>query len=232
MNVYALTPTGSRPEGLALLGEYLNAQTYTGMLTWVIVDDCDPVTRVPRMQANIEVKMIRPDWRWIPGQNTQSACMAAGLSLPGFEDAVIILEDDDVYLPDHISNVLSWLKRADLVGERDSCYYNVATGRWRVIPGKYHASMSSVACKGWATDHLLRLCQGGGKMLDMRLWRTFDGSKALLNTHNVIGIKGLPGRPGIGVGHRNRFGTPDINNTLQTWIGDYACNYDIFRRAA
>jgi len=232
MNVYALTPTGMRPEGLALLSEYLNAQTYQGPLTWIIVDDCDPGTREPCMRDGIAVHTIRPEWRWQSGDNTQAACMAAGLTLPGVDDAIVILEDDDVYLPDHVLNVLDGLKRADLVGERDSCYYNVATGRWRVLGGKYHASMCSVGCKGWATDHLLRLCQGGGSMLDMRLWRTFDGSKKLFKSHNVIGIKGLPGRPGIGVGHRNRFGQPDTNNTLRTWIGDYANNYDIFRRAA
>ncbi len=233
MNVYALTPTGMRPEGLALLGEYLNAQTYKGTLTWVIVDDCDPGTRVPRMRKGITVDVVRPGWRWQPGENTQARCMALGLAgRVGINDAVIILEDDDVYLPEHVSNMLFWLEKADLVGERDSWYYNVTTGRWRILPGKFHASLCSVACKGQATDHLLRLCQGGGKMLDMRLWRTFAGPKKLLDSHNVIGIKGLPGRPGIGVGHRDRFGSIDVNNTLQTWIGDYADNYSIFGRAA
>jgi len=232
MTVYALTPTGMRPEGLALLGEYLSAQTYSGPLAWIIVDDCDPGTRVPRMRADITVELVRPGWRWEPGMNTQAACMAAGLALPGFDDAVIIMEDDDVYLPDHASNVLGSLKDVDLVGERDSCYYNVATGRWRTLPGRYHASMCSVACKGKATEHLLRLCEAGGKMLDARLWQAFDGTKRLLDSRNVIGIKGLPGRPGIGVGHRVNFGKPDRDDRLHVWAGDYANNYDIFRRAA
>lgn len=233
MHVHILTPTGMRPEGLALLGEYLNAQTYEGPLIWTIVDDCDPSTRIPRMRKGITVNVIRPGWRWQPGKNTQARCMALGLiGLVGLNDAVIILEDDDVYLPEHVSNVLSWLERVDLVGERDSCYYNVATRRWRVLPGKYHASMCSVACKGRATDLLLKLCQTGSKMLDMRLWRTFDGLKELLDSHNVVGIKGLPGRPGIGVGHRNGFGTVDTDDHLRIWAGGYADNYDIFRRAA
>jgi hypothetical protein len=231
-NYFAITPTGCRPEGLALLAEYLDAQTHPGPLIWIVVDDCDPPTRVPRTRAGITVELVRPDWRWEPGENTQARCMAEGLKWVGFEDRVMVLEDDDIYLPGHVSNVLSWLERAELVGERDSRYYNVATSRWRVLPGKYHASMCSVACKGAATDHLLQLCQGGGKMLDMRLWRTFNGPKKLLDTHNVIGIKGLPGRPGIGVGHRRNFGTPDMDDHLRVWAGEYADNYDIFRRAA
>jgi hypothetical protein len=158
--------------------------------------------------------------------------LVEGLALAGFEDRVVILEDDDVYLPGHVLNVLSALEGADLVGERESRYFNVASGRWRVLPGTYHASLCSVGTKGPATERLRELCRGGGRMLDMRLWRSFTGPKALLETHNVVGIKGLPGRPGIGVGHRDGFGTLDNGSKLQTWVGDYAQNYEIFRRAA
>ena len=231
-NYFAITPTGCRPEGLSLLGEYLDTQTVSAPVIWIIVDDCDPQTRVPRTRAGITVELVRPDWRWKPGQNTQAACMAEGLKLVGFEDRVVVLEDDDVYLPEHVGNVLRSLERVDLVGERDSRYFNVATGRWRVLPGRYHASMASVGTKGRATAYLQEVCEAGGKMLDAKLWRSFAGSKLLLDTHNVVGIKGLPGRPGIGIGHRDNFGSPDANGTLRTWIGDYADNYEIFRRAA
>lgn len=230
--VFAITPTGCRPEGLALLGEYLTAQTYSGPLIWVVVDDCDPPTRIPFTRPGIEVQVIRPPWRWKPGKNTQAECLASGLFLPGPEDRVLILEDDDVYLPAHVSTVLRGLERVDLVGERESRYYNVTTSRSRVLRGKYHASLCSVGTKGSATELLLNVCAAGGSMIDMKLWRGFAGAKELLNTHNVIGIKGLPGRPGIGVGHRDRFGTPDTNGVLRQWAGEYAENYDIFRRAA
>jgi len=231
-NYFAITPTGCRPEGLSLLGEYLDAQTISDPVIWVIVDDCDPPTRVPRTRAGITVELVRPEWRWEPGQNTQAECMAEGLKLAESGDRVMVLEDDDVYLPGHVLNVLSALEGADLVGERDSRYFNVATRRWRVLPGRYHTSMCSVGIKGAAIDHLAELCRRGGKMLDTRLWRSFPGSKVLLDTHNVVGIKGLPGRPGIGVGHRDNFGTPDTTDKLNDWIGDYADNYEIFRRAA
>ncbi len=91
MNVYVLTPTGARPEGLALLGEYLNAQTYEGPLTWVVVDDCDPATRIPTMRRGVDIVVVRPDWRWAPGMNTQAACMGRGLEeVP--EDAVLFVQ--------------------------------------------------------------------------------------------------------------------------------------------
>ena len=233
MNVYVLTPTGARPEGLALLGEYLNAQTYEGPLTWVVVDDCDPATRIPTMRQGVDIIVVRPDWRWAPGMNTQAACMGRGLKeVP--EDAVLfVMEDDDAYLPLYIATMLRAIENKELVGEADARYYNVVTDHWRVLKGKIHSSMASTVCRGKALALLKTLCNGSVcRMLDFTLWRQFTGDKWLILTHNVVGIKGLPGRPGIGVGHRRNFGTMDAGNVLEGWINGYADNYCIFRGAA
>lgn len=231
MNIYALTPTGMRPEGLALLGEYLNAQTYRGPLTWVIVDDCDPATRIPTMREGIRVLFEYPVWTWRPGMNTQSACMWEGLGHVPDDATLFVLEDDDVYLPNYMNAMLA--QSAELIGERDARYYNVASNRWRVLPGKVHSSLASTVCRGQALQLLRDICKNVNQTrLDFNLWKTFDGPKMLLSEHNVVGIKGLPGRPGIGVGHRKSFGSVDIDNRLRQWIGDYANNYEIFRAAA
>lgn len=229
MNLHILTPTGLRPQGLALLGEYLNAQTYTGPLTWVIVDDCDPVSRVPTVRDGITVEHVRPHWRWKPGDNTQAACMRAGLAKVPEDAALMIMEDDDIYLPKHIESSLRALERFELVGEIDSRYYNVATQHWQVLKGRFHASMASVACQGAALETLREVCATNKTMLDVILWKTFKGKKCLRTSSNVVGVKGMPGRPGIGVGHRVRFGKPDIGDKLGQWTGSYADNYDIFK---
>jgi hypothetical protein len=229
--IYAVTPTGSRPEGMALLGEYINAQNYRGDITWIVVDDCDPATPLPTMRKGIDVVSIRPNWRWKPGDNTQVKSMAAGLDLVPEDATLFIFEDDDIYLPNYVTTMLA--QSAELVGERDARYYNVASGQWRVLRGKFHASLASTVCSGSALTLLKKLCASGmKKMLDVNLWKTFDGSKMLLSEHNVVGIKGLPGRPGIGVGHRRNFGSVDIDDRLRVWAKDYADNYEIFREAA
>ena len=233
MKVFAITPTGLRPQGLALLAEYINAQTYTGNMTWIVVDDCDPETRIPTMRKGIQVVSIRPDWRWKPGMNTHAANMSAGLDIVPEEATLFCWEDDDIYLPDYIVTMLAAIKNHELIGERDSRYYNVATGKFRVLKGNYHASLASTVCRGDALKALKELCATKiQKMLDVTLWKTFEGKKKLLSTHNVVGIKGLPGRAGIGIGHRSHFGSIDIDNTLRRWAGDYADNYSVFRRAA
>ena len=232
MNVYALTPTGARPEGLALLGEYLDAQTYQGPLTWVIVDDCDPATRVPTVREGINIVTVRPDWSWQLGMNTQVDCMRVGLQEVPDDAVLFVLEDDDVYLPEYVATALTVLDRAELVGEIDARYYNIATEHWRILKGKFHSSLAATSCHGGALTLLRELCSNGTrKMLDVNLWRTFKGEKRLMLTHNVVGIKGLPGRPGIGVGHRARFGVADTDGKLGKWVGPYANNYEIFREA-
>src|SRR5690606_15729865 len=209
-----------------LLAGYIHAQTYAGALTWIIVDDCHPVTSIPPVRKGIMTVIVDPPWLWEPGMNTQAQSMAAALAHVAPGDTCIIMEDDDCYLPDHISNVLSALESADLVGERVARYYNVATSRYKVIPGNFHASLASTAVKGEALAKLIEVCQRGSRRIDMDLWREFDGSKALLDTGNVIGIKGMPGRGGIGVGHRDNFGHLDIaGDILRQWAGDVAANY-------
>lgn len=230
--IYALTATGGRREGMALLGEYIAAQTYTGPLTWLVVDDCTPRTEVTPPRDNVTVKIVHPGWRWRIGMNSQAACLSEGLRLIQDDAAVIVLEDDDCYLPGHMENVLGALQRFDLVGEKISRYYNVATRRWRELPGRFHASMCSVAVKGGALRTLRDVCLHCSTALDVKLWKGYSGPKRLLDSANVIGIKGLPGRSGIGVGHRPKFGHPDRGDMLRQWAGDYADNYEIFRDAA
>lgn len=223
--IWFLTPTGLRPEGLALLGEYLNAQTYTGPARWVVVDDCNPVSNIPT--TRFETEVIRPDWRWEPGQNTQAESMLAGLAqIP--EDAIVfVLEDDDLYLPEYVETMLTALDGADLVGENTARYYNVATNRFKEMDTPRHSSLASTALRG--TQALIAACKTRHKFIDLVLWQSFRGRKALVESSNVIGIKGLPGRAGIGAGHKPLFGNPDTSGVFEQWAGGYAENYDIFR---
>jgi len=231
-NVYFLTPTGNRPEGMALLAEYVEAQTYQGDATWVIVDDCDPATHLPTAINNVRIRCLRPEgWRWKSGMNTQARCMAAGLSIIPDDGLVIVLEDDDCYLPGYVETMLEALTRSELVGERTARYYNVATGRFKRIPCPRHSSLASTALRGAALSVLRGICEvGKERMIDVALWRKVGG--LLLDSENVISIKGLPGRGGIGVGHRKSFGDVDKNGVLELWAGEYAGNYEMFRRAS
>jgi hypothetical protein len=201
--ITALTPTGARPEAFAACVEMMRAQTYGGPVRWVIVDDGpEPETFRRRWPQGWDVRIVRPEPLWEPGWNTLARNILAGLDHCG--QRIVIVEDDDQYAPWWLERVSGWLDHADLVGECNSLYVVRGSGKRMLMGNKNHASLCSTALKGPAVGALRAACEGGAKGIDLRLWRAFRGAKRLYepNPRGVTGVKGWPGRPGIGVGHR------------------------------
>lgn len=199
--ISVITPTGGRPEAFAECVRQMHAQDRTGLVKWIIVDDgADPMP-TPEVQG-WEVLHLRREPFWQPGQNTLARNILAGLS--HCTDRVVIVEDDDAYAPWWLTRCAERLNEADLIGESHSLYRHRVSGRTQDMGNDRHASLCSTALKGPAVDALRRACEQGPKGIDLRLWRGFTGSKQLYRPEprGVTGIKGWPGRPGIGVGHR------------------------------
>lgn len=163
--------------------------------------------------------------------NTQACSLSAGLSRVPDGAKLLVIEDDDYYAPQHITATLTAMQTRDLVGERISRYYNIHTGRYRELSGA-HAALCSTGMKGSALRLFRNICKTGRQPLDIRLWRAFRGAKQMTKHQNVVGIKGMPGRGGIGVGHRRGFGVPDSTGTLREWLGDAAELYEAYRGRA
>lgn len=215
--ITAITPTGGRPEALGLCDQYMQRQTCQDF-RWVVLDDCDPQAYTPTRAD----KIIRPDWRWATGDNTQHKAMLELLKEPG---PVVIIEDDDWYHPDWIRTCIEQLEHHELFGERHTLYYHVANRTWKRMNNAHHASLCATACRGSAKDILIAVCHAGARMIDHQLWRSHQGH--LVDTDQVIGIKGLPGRPGIGVGHKMNNGKPDQDlGKLRGWIGNDVTAYE------
>lgn len=193
-----ITPTGARPEAFAKCVEYMQAQTYTGRVRWVIVDDGPEAMPTPKVKG-WQIVHARPEPLWEPGQNTQARNLLEGLSFAAPEDRVAIVEDDDAYAPWWLERVSEWLDFDDLVGEAPSIYRHL-NGAEKNMGNKTHASLCATAMCDGAIDDFRRVLNEGGKMIDVRLWKR--GGKIYPQQGGVIGIKGYPGRPGIGVGHR------------------------------
>lgn len=203
------------------------AQDYAGPVRWLIVDDGEIRQPVTFCRDDWSLEVLRPSPRWKPGQNTQARNLAAGLSVIGADERVVVIEDDDHYAPGWLSAVDLWLDTHDLVGEGMARYYNVPHRKARQLTNKGHASLCSTAVKGVAVGAFRRAVQTRADFIDMVLWRDFRGSKAVhVGTHYVTGTKGLPGRGGIGMGHQKLFGNPDQSgNMLREWIGTDAALY-------
>lgn len=216
-----LTATGARPEAWAICERLMAAQDYTGPVRWVIVDDGPDPQPVTFKRDGWQLVVIRPAPFWQPGQNTQARNLAKGMEAVPADSRLVIIEDDDVYRADWLSHVDRQLDRAELVGECQARYYNLALRRGRQLSNNGHASLCSTAMRGAALATFRRELKPGVQFIDVNLWRRHP-SRHLFTGGRVVGMKGLPGRGGIGMGHRNDFrGTADPDLTLlRQWIGD------------
>lgn len=199
MMINLLTPTGARPEAFAKCVEYMKAQTYTKPVRWIIVDDGPEAMETPEIDG-WEIIHIRPEPLWKPGQTTNTQARNLKEGLKHITNApLVIVEDDDQYAPWWLEQCREWLKHDDLVGEAPSLYRHL-NGKEKWMGNKAHASLCATAMKGPAIEQFKKAL-GYYRGIDSTLWRICKG-KIYPHNGGVIGIKGYPGRPGIGMGHK------------------------------
>lgn len=225
-----LTTTGCRPDAWTLCQRWMAAQNYTGRVRWVVVDDGEVPQPIEFNRAGWDVQVIRPATLWQQGMNTQAANLLAGLKVIGTAERLVIIEDDDHYAPDWLDVVDEELNQADLVGETKARYYNVATRQYRQLSNLNHASLCATAMKGRGIEFLRRCSAPGVRFIDLNLWKQ-PVARSLFKGHRVVGIKGMPGRDGIGMGHRPGPGweIDQDGAVLASWVGGDAAHYEGYR---
>jgi len=203
-------------------------QDYEGPVRWVVVDDGPLPQPVTFSREGWTVEVLRPEPFWTPGHNTQSRNLMAGLEVIGPDEKVVIIEDDDYYAPDWLRIVAKKLETMELVGLNRAKYYNLKMRQYRQMGNVNHSSLCSSAFRGEALKVFRAVCEPRHKFIDMALWRDYQGAKHLFDGQNVIGLKGLPGRKGIGYGHSKEFkGKSDLDGSvLHIWLGDGKKLYD------
>lgn len=229
-----ITLTGGRPEAFALCEHFVRRQTWNGPLQWIVVNDVDPSGPVKWAARGLSVvNYIYPEPKWRPGQNTMARNLLAAIPEVRY-DKILFVEDDDAYAPDYLEAMAAQLDVADIAGEMHARYYHVGRRLHLTCPNIHHASMCATGMTAALLPALRTICQqarGLSPYLDIHLWQAARGMrKSLTETHRVIGIKGLPGRPGIGMGHKPETHlsewTPDPElHTLRKWIGEDADLY-------
>lgn len=239
--IIAITCTGARPEAFALCEKYMARQTVQPDL-WLVVDDCDPATKCTMGQT-----VIRPEPRWpeFPEPNTQHRNMMAAVDYLQHlgvapTDQIIFFEDDDWYAPDYIECQSIRLESFILIGETPARYYHVKNQAFRVFEEAEmnnptpHASLCATAMRASLFPILADALECRA-WIDMYLWKIAgnrlrsDIRSRLVEGVSVVGMKGMPGRPGVSQCHRQEAdgrwtGDPDLSR-LRQWIGDDADAY-------
>jgi hypothetical protein len=164
-----------------------------------------------------------PIWQ---GQNTQARNIKAGVDalLNNFKkediEAVFIIEDDDYYKPNYLERMMARRGNFDIWGEVNTIYYNVLYRRYAANNNNAHVSLFQTAV---SVDGLLKLesCYYH-KFIDCVLWTLLPNKLLFFENFLAVGIKGMPGRGGIGAGHSRMMAMKDDSNLyyLRSLIGE------------
>lgn len=213
------TATDGRPEAFRLLLRHLAAQDYGGPASWYVAGSDlagYPVAEAVEASAarGWDATFVRSAPSRPPGggmiRNLRAAFEAAGDA-----EKLVFLEDDDFVAPGFLSAYAAALDGCPMVGAPHARYYNVRSRRWRRMANAGHASLAQTGLAGDAVGHAVSIlaCRPRALQYDREVWRRWSGPKrldpALSPLH--VSVKGLPGTPGYGVGHRDTFGTPDAD---------------------
>jgi Glycosyl transferase family 2 len=232
--VTLITCTGGRPDAFRIcLGLIARQRGYEGAVQWIVVDDGGSGFDLTRLSDLITPVYPKPVWQL--GRNTLARNLLA--AIPEVRhDKVLFIEDDDWYSADYVATMAAELEHGvTIAGNRDAHYYHLPSRRYRLMENQNSASLCETAIRAELLPILADVCCQGGDFIDVRLWRA-AGSRTLrvgLPTGRVVGMKGLPGRPGIGIGHRpdarpaDWIADPDLK-TLREWIGEDVKLYQEF----
>lgn len=167
-----------------------------------------------------------------PGVNNFIENLLNGLRLAD-GDIAVFMEDDDYYAPTHIERIVrQFEEQPSIVAAGDDLqrYYNLPHRLYRTFDN-VGASLCQTAISSEVFHVFRAVAEGCAKRgsygVDTTFWREILGSyeTSLIRTKTVVGLKGLPGQPGLGIGHRPKGSgwLPDpTGQILAEWIGDEA----------
>lgn len=206
--IVLITPTGARKDQFELCKKWMKKQTYQGKVIWIIVDDAIPLTTdtvTEDFREDWIIRKVYPKPRWT-GQNTQGRNILAGLSeMKAFCDfkiveGIFIIEDDDYYKPEYLQRMMQHKHEYWIWGETNTIYYNVTVRRFVVNGNKHHASLFQTAFTPEALQHFESNIHH--KFIDAGFWAHGPNKYLFFDNYLAVGIKGMPGRGGIGAGHK------------------------------
>ena len=216
MKITGITPTGDRQLAFALCQRWMSSQTRK-LDQWLVVDD----GKVPQQPA-VEMEYVRREPKANDAKFTLNANLQTAVPLVT-GDLVLILEDDEYYAPNYVACMEQGIGPHLLVGLSHSRYYHLPSGKYLQIGNATHASLAET---GFNRAFMPQFSHAllGDAYLDIRLWQAARNQGVLYwdkGNPIYLGIKGLPGRPGIGLGHSEtlyrRADSPD-RSILKQWV--------------
>lgn len=194
-----ITPTGDRPESLSICYELMKKQTLKPK-EWIIIDD--GLTAIPFHKHSVFnfsfVKYIRRERMANEPNHTLPVQMIKALEFVS-TDKIVIMEDDDWYIDNHLEKMNGYLEDFDLVGHQWNMYYFLPERTYFQHQNEKWSSFCSTAFHRRIFQMIISMDKNN-PYIDLRLFKKAPPNiKKFLfrpNKINVLGIKGLPGRVG------------------------------------
>lgn len=222
--VTLITTTGHRKECFELCKEFMHRQTYEGDVQWIIVDDSGVKNIEEEFRPNWDILNLTPSKLWKEGLNTQRLNLDAAIPyVKG--DYVLIIEDDDYYKPIYIETMVKLLKLFPVVGEGNAKYYYWPQKCFKEMENNIHASLCQTGFRASRLEEFEQAVNSGQIYIDIVFWKLIKENKCphllFIDSNLTIGMKGLPGRKGIGTGHSpiGYKSDPQLRK-LTSWIGE------------
>jgi len=195
-----ITPTGDRPLAFALCQNWIRKQTLRPD-QWIVIDD----GKIP-IKPTVPMQYVRREP--LPDDPKHTLILNLEEAMPLIKNSkIMIMEDDEYYAPGYIAEMAIRLNQYEVVGIGKSKYYHLPSGGYFRIKNMTHASLAQTAFRSSFLPEFKELLKKSNVGLDSKIWikankngRGFifvDSDKNPL----YLGIKGLPGRAGIGNGH-------------------------------
>lgn len=230
--IVCITLTADQPHGMRLLERFIQEQDITEPLTWLVVDDGEEPCHLEENRPAWCLYIRRDREPEIDGSESMRRNMALALQhIPQGAQYVVWMEHDDWYHPSHVRRCIEALGNVAATGDDSQRYYSLPGRCWKEFENK-GACFSQTAHRVDLLPLVSHAIEESRKIksigLDFIFWRqVMEEGKvtySLEHRESVVGIKGLPGRKGLGIGHQKDFlgmATLDPDGSkLKEWVGE------------
>lgn len=227
-----LTPSGDRPVQFSLCIDWMRAQTFSGPVHWVIIDDSlYGHYDTPTMPSNWQITHIKIHRDKLPERTSQGLNLHEGLLHVKY-DNIVMVEDDDYYHPKWVELCNEHLSHCDIFSRENIIFYNLKNRTFwdKNYKVKNTSLMVQTAMKRKFVEDLKEICLHPENMYEIEhcLWRLATNKFFLPKDGNeyVIGIKGLLlGRSGMTKMHNQILPSHDPEYSyLKKTIGEINAN--------
>lgn len=224
--IAVVTPTRNRSAVMKLLARWLRQQTVKPDL-WIVVDD-------GKEEVEFEPPMTHVVKRIPNGKEPEhSLCLNLRAALPYMTaEKIFICEDDEYYAPTYIEEMSARLDRSPAVGLGYSKYYHLGFKSYYVHENLQHASLAQTSFRREMIGAFIKALEDPReRFVDIKFWKMARASGMIWRDGDhyfainepgaqYVGMKGLPGNPGIGFGHKAmpQYKPDGSLDRLRAWI--------------